>query len=172
LLPSALGGFQSSDRQFTKNPRIIALRIKAGYTFSSKGKFSEEIILPARIVLVHDDAEFVAQAVTALRAEGWDTKGYATSAGAILALDEALLIELLITKIEFDAGTPHGISLALMARTKRPAIRVLFTADPELKKHTEGIGELLPPSISVPELVQKVGLLFGNDTTMSPASSS
>lgn len=116
--------------------------------------------MPARIVLVHADADFLAQATDALSGHGWDTKGYSTPAEAIKALHHASTAELLITLVEFRTGNPHGIALALMARAKRPALRVLFVAAPELKKHTEGISEVLALSISVPELVKKAARLL------------
>ena len=81
-------------------------------------------------------------------------------------LREAGQIELLITSVLFPGGTPHGVSLALMARTKRPGIKVLFVGKDELRKHTEGIGELLPLETEVSKLLDRAGfLLSGGELT-------
>ena len=37
----------------------------------------------------------------------------------------------------FPEGTPHGVSLACMARMKKPGVRVLFVARDENREHTE-----------------------------------
>jgi hypothetical protein len=57
---------------------------------------------------------------------------------AIEALEAAQLIEVLITRVIFPEGQPNGVSLALMARVKKPGVKVLFAALPETQKHTEG----------------------------------
>jgi hypothetical protein len=55
------------------------------------------------------------------------------------ALDEAHCVELLITRVDFSPGKPNGISLARMARYKRPTIQVVFTALPEFAEYTDGL---------------------------------
>ena len=50
---------------------------------------------------------------------------------ALDALENAQRVEVLITRVRFPPGKPNGIALALMARHKRPGIKVLFTARPE-----------------------------------------
>ena len=42
-------------------------------------------------------------------------------------------VDLLVTDIQLPEGTPHGLSLALMAKARRRRLPVLFmTGDPEL----------------------------------------
>jgi hypothetical protein len=41
-----------------------------------------------------------------------------------------------------------------MARHKRPAIRVLFTASPEYASDADGLGEFLPAPVHVDDLVE------------------
>jgi hypothetical protein len=43
---------------------------------------------------------------------------------------------LLVT--QFAVGPPHGVALALMARQKRPGVRVFFIGPADLAPHTEG----------------------------------
>ena len=81
-----------------------------------------------RIVVVHDDPEFLALTVNALRDDGHDTAAFSVTMSALDALDAASSCEVLITRVQFPPGQPHGVSLALMARNKRPGIKILFAA--------------------------------------------
>jgi DNA-binding NtrC family response regulator len=99
--------------------------------------------MPSRIVLVHDDQEFLEPALEALRRAGYDVVAFQDSMAALDALEHPTHIELLITRIRFPKGTPNGAALARMARIKRPGIKVLFAAFPEVRQHTEGLGEFL-----------------------------
>ena len=69
--------------------------------------------MPARVVLVHDDPEFTAMAVAALRqVVGCDLAWFSDSHSALDALEAAEKIELLITPAQFPPGQPHGVALA------------------------------------------------------------
>ena len=94
--------------------------------------------MPARIVVVHDDFDFVQSVVASLQAAGYDTVAFSDSMSGIDALEHPKRIELLITRVRFPAGTPNGEALARMARLKRPGIKVLFTSFPEVRQHTDG----------------------------------
>jgi len=114
----------------------------------------------ARIVIAHDDPEFVDNTVMALRAAGYDVAAFADSMSALNALEFAQVIEVLITRVLFREGQPNGVALGLMARMKRPGIKVLFVAPPDMQEHTEGVGEFLPASATASEIVEKVGKMF------------
>jgi hypothetical protein len=63
---------------------------------------------------------------------------------ALAALEVAAIAEVLIMCANFPkASDPNGISLALLARTRRPDIKVVFLAPPELARYGDGIGALL-----------------------------
>jgi DNA-binding NtrC family response regulator len=112
--------------------------------------------MPARVVIAHDDAEFVEDTVTALWDAGYEVVAFTDSMSALDALEAAQLVEVLITRVRFAEGQPNGISLARMARMKRPGIKVVFAALPETQVHTEGLGEFLPMPIAATDLVAKV----------------
>jgi hypothetical protein len=79
---------------------------------------------------------------------------------ALLALEGAESVELLITGMHFPEGKPNGISLALITRRMRPTVKILFAAPPEDQKHADGLGEFLPAPVSIPYLITIVrGLL-------------
>jgi DNA-binding NtrC family response regulator len=113
-------------------------------------------LMPARIVLVHDDPEFSECVATAMQAAGYDVAVFTSSMEAIDALEAAERIELLITRVAFPNGTPNGVCLALMAKMKKRDIRVLFAARDENREPTEGVGEFLPMPITGPEIVATV----------------
>ena len=116
--------------------------------------------MPATIVIVHDDPEFAEPALAGLRAAGYDVVAFLDSMSGIDALEHPKRIELLITRVRFPAGTPNGAALARMARLKRPGIKVLFVSFPEVRQHTEGLGEFLPRPISTDELLETVGRML------------
>lgn len=130
--------------------------------------------MPARIVLVHDDADFVERAAAAIRSVGYDVAAFHGSLAALDAFGTAQTVELLITRVNFPQGSPHGVSLAMMARRKLPDIKVLFVARPESQRHTDGIGEFMPAPVSIPELVERVSQILAEHASAlnHPASRS
>ena len=117
-------------------------------------------IMSARIVLAHDDPEFVHNTVPALRAAGYDVIAFADSMSALTALEAAHRVEVLITRVLFPEGQPNGVSLGLMARLKRPGLKVLYVARPDTQEHTEGLGEFLPWGVTAYEIVETVGKML------------
>ena len=109
--------------------------------------------MPSRIVVVHDDQEFGASIGAALNAAGYEVTRFPDSMSAIMALDAAQSIELLITGIGFPKGTPHGVTLARMARVKKTGAQVLFVAREEYREDAEGVGEFLAMPARVVDIV-------------------
>ncbi len=117
--------------------------------------------MPARIVVVHDDPGFVEETVEALTRAGWNTTGYVDPMVALTELEAAKNVDVLLTRLRFGPGKPHGISLALMTRVKRPRLKVLFTADPEFTEEAKRVGEVLPPSLDGAILTGVVERILG-----------
>ena len=116
--------------------------------------------MPARIVVVQDDVAFLAAIEAALRAEGHDVAGFSSSLLAWDALTASNRVEVLVTRIRFPPGQPHGVALSRHTRAHRPAVRVLFTALPELQVHTEGLGAFLAVPVSPADIVTAVSRLL------------
>lgn len=112
--------------------------------------------MPERIVVAHDDLEFRETVTAALKAAGYGVRAFAGSMDAIVALDAAERIQLLITCVNFPQGTPNGVALARMARLKKPGVYVLFAAREESRQHTEGLGEFLPIPVRSEDIVATV----------------
>jgi hypothetical protein len=73
-------------------------------------------------------------------------------------------LEILVTRIQFGPGNPHGVALAHSARSRCPGVRVLFVAQPWFKNDVAGIGLFLPRPVSVPEVAEAVGRMLADDT--------
>ena len=116
--------------------------------------------MPARIVLVHDDPALRSQFSRSCGRQDTISLRFQILLLAIDALEYPKHIELLITRVRFPSGKPNGVALARMARIKRPGIKVLFTAFPEVQQHTDGLGEFLPRPISTDELLETVGRML------------
>jgi DNA-binding NtrC family response regulator len=116
--------------------------------------------MPASVVIVHDDPAFLEEASFALRQVGHDVVTFVDPLIAFAALEVARSVEVLITRSAFARDMPNGLSLALAGRSQRPGLRIVFTALPDYKRFTEGIGEFLPFPVDVPKLVETVTRLM------------
>jgi DNA-binding NtrC family response regulator len=112
--------------------------------------------MSARIMVVHDDASFRGDLVNALNRAGHDVAVFSDTSAALAVIEAGGHVEMLITRVSFPEGTPHGVSLALMARLKRPNLKVLFLARQEMVEHTEGVGEVLQTPAMADDAVAKV----------------
>lgn len=117
-------------------------------------------VMPARVVLVHDDAEFVDELVAALTLAGHRVAAYSDPLEAWDALAAARLTEVLITGVQFPPGRSNGFALSHMARAKRPDIQIIFIAAPEFAEECTETGMYLPREVSVRHVVKSVALLL------------
>lgn len=116
--------------------------------------------MPAQIVLVHDDKNFLQEVAAAFAAIGYDIAAYERSMTALSALENAERADVLVTRLTFPPGNPNGVSLARIVRTRRPGIKVLFAGREQMREYTEGVGEFLPHPVNVAELVETVKRLL------------
>ncbi len=111
------------------------------------------------VLVVHDDADFLLAAVTALKAAGYSAKGFTGPDTALPALPPDEAVDVLISRIVFSRGLQTGISCARILQASWPRMRVLFTALPDTRKFTGGLGEFLPLPIAIPDLLAAVAWL-------------
>jgi DNA-binding NtrC family response regulator len=119
--------------------------------------------MPARVVLVHDDPNFARDAGAAIQTVGVEVATFTDPMAALTALENAQSVDLLVTRVRFEPGKPHGISLVRVARNRRPGMKALFLSLPEYTKHTEGIGTCLTLPVEMPPLVEAVRRLLTPD---------
>ena len=113
--------------------------------------------MPAPIVVVHDDPEFLAQAEMALRSVGLELVAFQSSLAAINAVERAETVRVLVTRDNFNArGDPNGISLVMMARQKRPKLKAVFLCSDETRTVVADYGIALRAPVEAAEIVRVV----------------
>lgn len=122
--------------------------------------------MPVRIILVHDDRTFLEDLAAALEKAGHDVTMFDNSTSAWDALRAAEDVDVLITRIQFGPGKPHGVALAQWARMSCPRARVLFTARPEFEPYAEGIGAFLSMPAETSKVVEIVARFSASDQVM------
>jgi CheY-like chemotaxis protein len=116
--------------------------------------------MPAHIVIVHDDTDFLDMIEVALGGAGDQVRAYCSVIDALVGLDEPPPVDLLITRIHFPDAGKNGIALALMARQQNPKIKILFVAAPEFKDETANLGKFLTAPVSIPDLLDAIDQLL------------
>jgi DNA-binding NtrC family response regulator len=96
----------------------------------------------------------------ALAKEGFAVETFTDSMAAVLFFDTPNPVDVLVTRIQFGKGRPHGVSLAYIAKRKRPGVKVVFVAKPEFAQDAEGIGEFHPMPLPAAEVVHIVKRLL------------
>lgn len=112
--------------------------------------------MPARIVVVLNDPELADATVSALAADGHNALAVHDSRAALDLLEQAEDIELLVASTYFGEGKPTGSALALMTKLRRPDLKVIFTAHPQLVPLLEDIGRVIVEPISPSRVVDAV----------------
>jgi DNA-binding NtrC family response regulator len=87
--------------------------------------------MPARIVVVHDDADFVEELAAGIRAESHEVAIFPDPIAAWDALEAAQKTEVLVTRVAFPPGRSNGMALARMAMSKRREIKTIILSRPE-----------------------------------------
>jgi DNA-binding NtrC family response regulator len=108
--------------------------------------------------------------VNALSRAVYNVASFADTSCALTAVESAERLDMLITRVTFPEGMPHGVSLALMARRKHPDLKVLFLARQEMVKHTVGVGDVLQTPVLATDVVAKVREMLDGITGWHQAS--
>ena len=87
--------------------------------------------MPAAVIVVHDEQDVRDLAVAALRAAFLEVVGFEDPMAALAAMEASSRVRVLVTRVVFGPGKPHGVALALMVRVKRPGTKVVFIAREE-----------------------------------------
>jgi DNA-binding NtrC family response regulator len=136
------------------------LALAFGPTGTSLAHHEKGSVMPARVVVVHDDQDFADRVAAALGAGGHDVAVFPDPLVAWDALEAAKRIDVLVARVEYPPGKSNGLALARMARSKRPQIKILFTALPQYAENTVDLGEFLPMPVSVEDTIEAVTRLL------------
>jgi len=115
--------------------------------------------MPARIVVVHD-GPCLERVISGLSQRGHDVRGYSDPLAALNALEDARRVEVLLTRLHFGPGKSNGVALALMARLKRPGVKVVFLEKPDDPELTAGLGEVAEGPVDAASLTGLVDKLL------------
>jgi DNA-binding NtrC family response regulator len=116
----------------------------------------QRLLMPGSVAIVHDNPVFLERAAAALRRADFDVVAFADPIVALDGIEAGQRIDVLVTRLTFADGRPHGVSLALVLRARHPGLRVVFAARANRIEHAEGIGELVPHPVDLTRLVQAV----------------
>ena len=126
--------------------------------------------MPAPVVLVHDDRDFLASAGAALRAAAIEVAAFSSSLAALEALEQASIVKVLVARDNFAArGDPNGISLVLVARRRRPALKAVILCGPDAVQFGAPVGSILEEPAAPAEIVAVVTRLLAEDEGAAPA---
>lgn len=124
--------------------------------------------MPAQVVVVLQDSAVVDAVTNAIRANGHTVQPFTDPILALAAVERAKRMALLITCVQFPPGKPNGRSLALMARQKRPGIKLIFICEPRQEQYVADLGPRLPPPVEVPKVAALAEqLLAGNQRAVN-----
>jgi hypothetical protein len=115
--------------------------------------------MPARFVVVHDDAVFTNALADYL--DHTDTAWFIDPIKALVILEHARTVEFLICRLQFADRQPIGLSLARVVRKVRPEVRVIFTGDLEYRHHARGLGEFVPEPVAPAYVAMIIEWLVG-----------
>jgi hypothetical protein len=117
--------------------------------------------MPARIVIVHDDAALV---LPLLARFGSEAVAFQNPITALTILRNVRTIEVLICRLQFTNQQPIGVSLARMILMARPALRIVFTGRPDYRHHVQGLGEFVPEPVTSAHVAVMVEWLSRDNT--------
>jgi hypothetical protein len=99
----------------------------------------------------------------ALKVAGYEVSMFPDPMVALDALESTSDVKVLITNLQFPPGKPNGISLARVARVKRPGLQVVIIGRPEFAAHADGLGAFVPAPIDIADVVDIVGRWLNAD---------
>jgi hypothetical protein len=100
--------------------------------------------LSAEVVIAHDVPERLGELVTAIEGARISACGFTSPIEAMNAVETDGLCSVLVTRIDFGPGKPHGISIALALKVKKRTLKVIFLGRPEYQVYAEEHGVFLP----------------------------
>ncbi len=115
------------------------------------------------ILLVEDDDAYRYALAKQLRDAGFTVVDTPDFSAALDRLDRDDVVHLLIADIRLPKDTPHGFSIARMARHKRPWLPVLFVTayDPPREEADFGNSKILSKQLSLDVIVLEAQTAVG-----------
>lgn len=112
--------------------------------------------MPIRVILAHNDIIFLHACEFSLGQAGYAVEAFDDAMLALNRLEQPDHVDVLVTRTQFPVGQPNGVSLANMAKSHKPDIKIVITSVPELAKYGEGLGAVLQTPVSPADVVRAV----------------
>jgi DNA-binding NtrC family response regulator len=109
--------------------------------------------MTANIVFVYDEHRTAKRYADGLKAAGYTVAVFSEPAEALKSSDSLCSADLLITRVRFSPDKLNGLALASKAKYRRPGLKVLFVAFPEMRSQIDDLGDFLPMPASTAEVV-------------------
>lgn len=121
---------------------------------------SGEEIMPAPVIVAHNDDTIRDLTTHALRAAGHDVVAFDNPMLALDAMEGRSQIRVLVTRVDFGPRQLNGAALARMVRSKQPGIGIVFIGREENRDYTTDLGEFLPLPLDPKALVAVVSRML------------
>ncbi len=115
------------------------------------------------VLLIEDDDAYRYALAKQLRDAGFTVVDTPDFSEALNRLDRDDVVDLLIADIRLPQNTPHGFSIARMARYKRPRLPILFVTayDPPREEADFGNAKILSKQLSLDLIVLEAQTAVG-----------
>lgn len=120
-----------------------------------------ESVPMAVVIIVEDDDAWRTALEAELRRRGHSPIGFGDYTGVLELLETSLGVDAMLCDLRLPPGTPNGLSLALMARRRRPGLKiVLMTAMTDLPHDlANDFGALVPKTADMQGVIAAAGLV-------------
>ena len=118
--------------------------------------------MPAQVVIVHEDDVFRSRAVGAVAGQGYSVTAFHDALDAMLALEDARALEVLVTSLHFAEGRSNGIALASMAKTRKRDSRAIFIVESQVDAALVSDEVVLFAPVSLSDLVTAIRDCLGS----------
>ncbi|MBY0320009.1 MAG: response regulator [Reyranella sp.] len=106
------------------------------------------MLKPPHVLVVEDDPQFRRLTVRMLKRAGYTVSEADGFELALNLVSSDPSIEVVVTDIGMPAGTPHGMSIAKMIRSRRTQVKVVYMTGGDAEKmtqHADGAAVLQKP---------------------------
>lgn len=121
----------------------------------------------ASILVIEDDEAYRHVVITILENAGFEVLPASDFASAMPIIESKERVDLLLTDIVMPTGTPQGIAIALMARERRPNLKVVYMSGHHDVRYVGALidgAEFLRKPFRAPQLIALIESVLGSES--------
>ncbi len=126
---------------------------------------ADDLPKPRHILVVEDDEPYARLVKRMLESAGFHVTTATNFVAALHVVEDGTHVDLMLADINMPAGTPHGLSIGLMAQSKRGDLRVIYmtgSADPAQIARFAPSAKILRKPFTAPDLLAAVKAAIGD----------